>query len=109
MLGWITYKAVSYALIPACTWISATVCSHIGVKVANRVWSTAVNKLRGTSNITVKLSQIYIVYMGNIIEIDPGKKYTISRGEVIVEDLCKPDTATPLIAHNDCASNWTVI
>lgn len=91
MLGWIAYKVATYAFIPACTYIGTTIGTHVGLGLVGRIWRVATDKLRGVVNVTLKRSRTYIVHRGEVLEIDPRKRYIILRGELLVEDIGDPN------------------
>ncbi|QYB17404.1 hypothetical protein PV-S19_0040 [Pacmanvirus S19] len=86
--GWISYKIITYAAIPACSWagvtVGTTVGAHVGKKIANNVMTATKNKISGKITIGVKKSGIYIINNGEIIEVNPRKKYIIEKGKISI-------------------------
>lgn len=86
MLRWCAWRIITYTFIPACTHVGTTIGSYVGMNVIHRVWNTATNSLRGVVNVTLKRNRTYVVCKGEVLEIDPRKKYIIVGGEVKVVD-----------------------
>lgn len=76
----------SYALIPVATYGGAAIGAQIGKTLASRAWDAMVNKVRGVVNLNLSVDRIYIILNGEVIELDPRKKYTIVRGEVVSDE-----------------------
>lgn len=86
MLGWFVYTVASYSIVPAATYLGATLSAKIGINIAGKIWKCVSDGVRGVVTVTLKKSRMYVVCRGEVIELDPRKKYTIVRGEVHVEE-----------------------
>ncbi|SIP85753.1 Hypothetical protein PACV_36 [Pacmanvirus A23] len=123
IVGWISYKVIAYSFMPACAWAGAavgtTVGTHVGKRIANSVITTTKNKISGKTVITIKKSSTYIIVAGEIIEVNPRKKYIIEKGKlsIISDDIYDLTDIRPIndniikrqSSQTEDDENWTKI